>query len=133
MTSYLIDVRSMRLFSVIFCSVLDDNTFVRRANLLTCKVIGGIVGLDSLCRLDGSLAAFQSFIDLDFLQDGSANHLAKTQKDVSIRVLTFVYFEGDTIADNVYKISLAKGVPQDNVWKLVNGLEREIATQRGLI
>ena len=48
-------------------------------------------------------------------------------------ILTFVYFEGDTIADNVYKISLAKGVTQDTVWKLVNGVEREIALQRGLI
>lgn len=48
-------------------------------------------------------------------------------------ILTFVYYEGDTIADNVYKIALAKGVAQDSVWKLVNALEREIALQRGLI
>ena len=48
-------------------------------------------------------------------------------------ILTFIYFEGDTIADNVYKISLAKGISQDTVWKLVNDIERQIATQRGLI
>lgn len=48
-------------------------------------------------------------------------------------ILTFIYFEGDTIADNVYRISLAKGVEQDSVWKLVNGIEKEIARRRGLI
>lgn len=58
--------------------------------------------------------------------------LSKYQ-DREREILTFVYFEGDTIADNVYKISLAKGVTQDTVWKLVNGVEREIALQRGLI
>lgn len=48
-------------------------------------------------------------------------------------ILTFVYFEGDTIADNIYQICKKKGIEQDTVWKLVNDLERTIATKRGLI
>lgn len=48
-------------------------------------------------------------------------------------ILTFIYYEGDTVADNIYRISLVKNIEQDKVWKLVNELERSIAIKRGLI
>ena len=48
-------------------------------------------------------------------------------------ILFFVYHEGDTVADNIYQICKQKGIEQDGIWKLVNGLERTIAQKRGLI
>lgn len=61
------------------------------------------------------------------------DELLSKYEDREREILTFVYFEGDTIPDNVYKISTAKGISQDNVWKLVNEIERNIAYERGLI
>ena len=44
-----------------------------------------------------------------------------------------VYREGDTIPDNIYKVSVDRNIKQDIVWKLVNELERKVAKRRNLI
>ena len=44
-----------------------------------------------------------------------------------------VYREGDTIPDNVYKVSVDRNIKQDTIWKLINELERKVAKRRNLI
>lgn len=48
-------------------------------------------------------------------------------------ILMTVYREGDTIPDNIYKVSVNQHIAQDTVWKLVNELERKVAKRRNLI
>lgn len=50
-----------------------------------------------------------------------------------IDILLTVYREGDTLADNIYKVSVDRNIKQDTIWKLVNELERKIAKRRNLI
>lgn len=44
-----------------------------------------------------------------------------------------IYGQGDTIADNIYRMSIAKRMSQGPLWNLVDTLEYEIAGARGLI
>lgn len=48
-------------------------------------------------------------------------------------ILMTVYREGGTIPDNVYKVSVDRNMKQDNIWKLINELERKVAKRRNLI
>lgn len=48
-------------------------------------------------------------------------------------ILMTVYREGDTILDNVYKVSVDRNIKQDTIWKLINELERKVAKRRNLI
>lgn len=48
-------------------------------------------------------------------------------------LLTAIYRDGDTVADNVYQTAKLNGMKQDTVWKLVNELERKMAKRRGLL
>jgi len=48
-------------------------------------------------------------------------------------ILMTVYREGDTIPDNVYKLSVDRNIKQDVIWKLINELERKVAKRRNLI
>lgn len=48
-------------------------------------------------------------------------------------ILTTVYREGDTIPDNVRKISVDRNIKQDTIWELINELEHKIAKRRSLI
>lgn len=48
-------------------------------------------------------------------------------------ILMTVYREGDTIPDNVYKVSVDRNIKQDTIWKLINELERKVAKRRNLI
>lgn len=53
--------------------------------------------------------------------------------DSDRELLTEVYREGDTVADNVYHLAKSRGVKQETVWKLVGELERKVAKRRGLL
>ena len=53
--------------------------------------------------------------------------------DSDRETLLTIYRGRDTIPDNVYQISKEKGIKQDNLWKLVNDLERKVAKRRGLL
>lgn len=57
----------------------------------------------------------------------------KTFSDSDRAMLTAVYSEGDTIADNVYQIAKKNGIKQDSLWKLIGELERKVAKRRGLL
>ena len=57
----------------------------------------------------------------------------KSFTDSEREILLFIYQEGDTIPDNVYKVSVTKNIKQDRVWALVNELGRKVAKRRNLI
>lgn len=57
----------------------------------------------------------------------------KSFPDKERAMLLAIYREGDTIPDNIYQMSRAAGISQDNIWKLVSKLEREVAKRRGLL
>lgn len=48
-------------------------------------------------------------------------------------ILLTVYHLGDTIADNIYRISVECKLNQDVIWTLLDSLERKVAKKRGLI
>lgn len=48
-------------------------------------------------------------------------------------MLLTVYREGDTIADNIYQLSKKLRIHQDNIWSLVEKLEKKVAKRRGLL
>lgn len=50
-----------------------------------------------------------------------------------VDILMTVYREGDTVHDNIYKVSVGRNIKQDYIWKLVNELERKVAKRRGLL
>lgn len=56
-----------------------------------------------------------------------------TFTDSERAMLLDIYRNGDTIPDNVYRISKEKGIKQDTIWKLINELERKVAKRRGLL
>lgn len=53
-------------------------------------------------------------------------------KDEQEMLLT-IYREGDTIADNIYQLSVKLRTNQDNIWSLVEKLEKKVAKRRGLL
>ena len=57
----------------------------------------------------------------------------KEFSDENRGILLSIYSDGDTIPDNVYRISKEKKVKQDSIWKLINELERKVAKSRRLI
>lgn len=48
-------------------------------------------------------------------------------------ILTFVYGEMDTIADNVYTISKKFKINQSIVWDMMREFEKAVAIERGLL
>ena len=50
-----------------------------------------------------------------------------------VDILITVYREGDTVPDNIYRISVERSIKQDSIWKLVNEFERKVAKRRNLI
>lgn len=61
--------------------------------------------------------------------DNALNGFTDKERDI----LMAVYREGDTIPDNVYKLSVDRNIKQDTIWKLINELERKVAKRRNLI
>ena len=47
--------------------------------------------------------------------------------------LVTIYAGGDTIPDNVYQISHDLSISQDELWNLINAMEKKVAKRRGLI
>ena len=61
--------------------------------------------------------------------DNALKRFEVSEKDI----LMSIYQSGDTLADNVYNLSLQKNINQNNIWKLVSRLEKMIAKRRGLL
>ena len=55
--------------------------------------------------------------------------MPKEEKETLFRI----YRKGDTIADNIYHLSIERGVTQDALWAVAVRLERKIAKKRGLL
>lgn len=47
-------------------------------------------------------------------------------------ILVYIYGERDTLADNIYNISLKYKLNQDIIWLMVEEFEKEVAIERGL-
>ena len=63
----------------------------------------------------------------------ACEHALKGFTDADRDILLFIYREGDTIPDNVYRMSVQKNIKQDKIWPLVNEREHKIAKRRSLI
>lgn len=63
----------------------------------------------------------------------ACEHALKGFTDADRDILLFIYREGDTIPDNVDRVSVQKNIKQDKIWALVNKLEHKIAKRRSLI
>lgn len=67
-------------------------------------------------------------------QDWKACHDAFEKFSESERqMLMAIYYERDTVPDNVYQVAEARGIKQNIIWGLVNELERRVAKRRGLL
>ena len=63
----------------------------------------------------------------------ACNVVMRNYNPTEHEIIMYIYREGDTIPDNIYKISKEKNIKQDTIWKLVNELEHKIAKRRHLI
>lgn len=57
----------------------------------------------------------------------------KSFSDRDREIILAVYTKGDTIPDNVYKVSMQRNISQDTIWELVEKVKFKIAKCRGLI
>jgi len=71
--------------------------------------------------------------DADKQNWNACDNALKGFTDKERDILMAVYREGDTIPDNVYKLSVDRNIKQDTIWKLINELERKVAKRRNLI
>lgn len=71
--------------------------------------------------------------DTDKQNWNACDRAMKDFTDKERDILMTVYREGDTISDNVYKVSVDRNMKQDTIWNLTNRLERKVATYRGLL
>lgn len=71
--------------------------------------------------------------DADKQNWNACDNALKGFTDKERDILMTVYREGDTIPDNVYKLSVDCNIKQDTIWKLINELERKVAKRRNLI
>lgn len=63
----------------------------------------------------------------------ACDNALKGFSDSEREMLTTIYFEGDTLPDNVYQMARKMNVNQGVIWKLMKDLERKVAKQRGLL
>ena len=71
--------------------------------------------------------------DADKQNWNACDNAMKGFTDKEQDILMTVYREGDTIPDNVYRVSVDRNIKQDTIWKLINELERKVAKRRNLI
>lgn len=64
-----------------------------------------------------------------FACENALKEFSDSEKDI----LLFIYREGDTVPDNIYRVSVDRNIKQDKVWALINKLEQRIAKRRGLM
>lgn len=56
-----------------------------------------------------------------------------TLSDYDRELTMAIYVNPDTLADNIYGLSLEKKMPQERLWSLVSKVEKQFAIERGLI
>ena len=63
----------------------------------------------------------------------TAESIFKELDDSEKEILTYVYSERDTLADNVYNFSKVHNMEQEVIWKIIADTKYKIAERRGLI
>lgn len=71
--------------------------------------------------------------DADKLNWNACNDAIKGYTDAEKDLILAIYRGGDTIPDNIYKVSVERHIKQDGLWKLINSVERKVAKRRGLL
>ncbi len=79
----------------------------------------------------GGHPAFRS--EADKSNWSACYHVLKDYSENSMDIISEIYRPGDTIADKIYLLAKTKQVSPDNIWNLINTIERKIAKKRGLI
>ena len=51
----------------------------------------------------------------------------------TIDIVREIYSPGDTIPDKIYQLAKTLKMNQDDIWNMVNALERNVAKKRGLL
>lgn len=74
---------------------------------------------------------FKSDVDKQNWQ--ACDNALKSFSPSEIDIIKEVYASGDTIADNIYEISVRCEIKQDSIWNLMRKLEHKIAKRRKLI
>lgn len=71
--------------------------------------------------------------EIDKLNWKACDYAIRKFSPVDREILLSIYRERDSLADNVYEISVSLKVNQDKVWSLISELERNVAKRRKLI
>ena len=71
--------------------------------------------------------------DADKFNWSACHSVLKDYSEDDMELITYIYRPGDTLADKIYALAKAKGIPQDTIWNLINNVERRVAKRRGLI
>ena len=71
--------------------------------------------------------------DADKANWSACHHVLKDYNQDNMDVICEIYRPGDTIADKIYLLAKSKGISQDTIWGLINGIERKVAKKRGLL
>lgn len=78
-----------------------------------------------------SIKDFKSDVDNDNWY--ACNEVFEQYSNRDKDIFTYVYGSFDTLADNVYNISLKYNLNQNIVWDMMKEFERKIAKRRGLL
>ena len=71
--------------------------------------------------------------EISKLNWSACDSVLKTLPTKDRSIIMEVYWEKDTLVDNIYQVSRQNGIPQNNIWTLVRSVEAKIAKVRGLI
>lgn len=79
----------------------------------------------------GTLPKFKNSVEKE---NWMACHTVMSSLDPEdVQLVIEMYRRGDTLADNIYKLSTAKKTSQRTFWNLADDIEYKIAQKRGLI
>lgn len=64
--------------------------------------------------------------------DACKNAYEKLDKNKQ-EIIHYLFWERDTLPDNIYQISKQKNISQKVIWEILQDFEKMVATNRGLI
>ena len=63
----------------------------------------------------------------------ACNKVISTYSDRDKEILVYIYGERDTLADNVYQMSVKYNLHQNIIWTMMADFEEKVAIERGLV
>ncbi len=69
----------------------------------------------------------------DKLNWNACNKVYHTLSEEDQVIVYGIYRGADTLADNIYALSVKRGISQDDIWDLVSRVEYQIAKERGIL